>query len=274
MWIVASMAVAGLVGAWAYVAPPAYARDLCYPPSRSGDCLYVVTRFAEFAEQIGIDMWIDFGTLLGSVRHGSPIPWDWDGDVSVLQDDTERLRALLPTFFAAHGVYYSGAYPDETIKLYYGSCVVDVEPWEIDEVTNILHPVPEEWSNRKYAFPASYVQNGLSLCPLGDAMVPCPQRAKELISSPARYGSSWWLSIPYKLDCYWPIGPWLRWLIVKAEGGDVSKSFSYLSYDVLARLERESNDRKDGREFRPPRSHSSKSKTLRKSFNTNDVGFA
>ena len=224
---------------YAYVAPPAYTRDLCYPRSRSNDCVYAVSKFAEFCEHVGIDMWMDFGTLLGSVRNGGPIPWDWDADVSIHADDAERLRRLLPSLYSKHCVYYSGEHHGDVIKLFFGSCVVDVFPWAVDELTNVLHPVPEKWSNANYAFPSKFISDGLSLCPFAELMLPCPHNAQELISSPSRYGSFWWVSLPYKLDCYWPIGSWLRWLLVFCEGGDPSKSFSYLPMKTFDRLEKE-----------------------------------
>lgn len=51
-----------------------------------------------------LEYWLDWGTLLGCVRHGNIIPWDYDADLCMLADPYQRLRDL----FAAHGGQIDG----------------------------------------------------------------------------------------------------------------------------------------------------------------------
>jgi hypothetical protein len=49
--------------------------------------------FQLLAEE-GIRYWLDFGSLLGYVRHKGIFPWEYDMDIGVTEEDFERIQAL------------------------------------------------------------------------------------------------------------------------------------------------------------------------------------
>lgn len=49
----------------------------------------------EVCERNGLRYWLNFGGLIGAVRHGGCIPWDDDLDIGMISSEREQLVALL-----------------------------------------------------------------------------------------------------------------------------------------------------------------------------------
>lgn len=58
--------------------------------------LFLLEVFDAICKEFGLRYFLDFGTLLGAVRHGGAIPWDDDLDVSMPEDDYRKFLAIAP----------------------------------------------------------------------------------------------------------------------------------------------------------------------------------
>jgi lipopolysaccharide cholinephosphotransferase len=115
-------------------------------------------------EKHAIPYWIDYGSLLGAVRHGGFIPWDDDLDISCLAKDYKRLRKALETDLPEHlryqdweneknmlmkmgkvrdtkSYFHEELYKEGALK--YQGIYVDIFP---------LIPIPSLWIRKKVDF--------------------------------------------------------------------------------------------------------------------------
>lgn len=67
--------------------------------------LEILVYVSSICDKHAIAYWIDYGTLLGAVRHKGFIPWDDDLDISVLKKDYKKLSELLKNELPQHLVF-------------------------------------------------------------------------------------------------------------------------------------------------------------------------
>jgi hypothetical protein len=60
------------------------------------DILALYDRFFDLCNTYGIEYWLEYGSLLGYVRHGGIIPWEWDMDIGCTPPNYQKFLEVGP----------------------------------------------------------------------------------------------------------------------------------------------------------------------------------
>jgi len=114
----------------------------------------LLRRTTRILEKNGIPYWLESGTLLGIIRENRLLPWDNDLDISIRNENLERLLKILPKFFW-HGLivrirYHKRDDPPfkkgevRLVKIYASKYIFQKSPVVLDIF------IQKEWGNLLY----------------------------------------------------------------------------------------------------------------------------
>ena len=113
--------------------------------------LDMYARFFEIANAHGVEYWLEYGSVLGYVRHGGMIPWEWDMDIGCTPENFAKLKAIGEVIEATDPNYGFKYYRDPDYEsaayCFYAkaddNCLCDIAEYREDG--DLLHCVVEDW---------------------------------------------------------------------------------------------------------------------------------
>lgn len=152
-----------------------------------------VAFFDDLFVKNGVNYWLDFGTLLGFARDGSPIKWDDDLDLGVYIEDQKKVQSLLKSRKVRRKYYFVMDQMIIAERYYYWFVGVDIYYYINKKSTYILVEKINNLSECDVFLNAHAKDITLSRVSIGKSMHSfMPNNLNEYLAE--KYGSQW--SIP------------------------------------------------------------------------------
>ena len=133
----------------------------------------LLKQITDYCTENNLTYWINYGTLLGAVRHKGFIPWDDDLDICMPRDDWEKLIKLLDEKFKNSNYCY---HISDCLRIFYKNTPLQLDIFPLDyyykniesqeEVEHLFNKIRKAKSYIKYPKITSEVFDyGLNLSP-------------------------------------------------------------------------------------------------------------
>ncbi len=158
------------------------------------DMANILALAATLLKECGIEFFLAFGTLLGSVREGSFIKGD--DDVDIIVADEEKLYENLP-YLAEHGLYINRIFKTELYTFHSEGRKGHIDMYILRPIDRWLY---RNWcvSIRGHYAPKRFFEEGVDKdgYSIGNVCFPCPKHPENLLEW--WYGKTWRIPQPGK----------------------------------------------------------------------------
>lgn len=150
--------------------------DICSLPKATGSLRELqeadealLQLFHAICVRHGLTYWLDYGTLLGAVRHKGFIPWDDDMDVAMPRDMYDKAKQILKDEFARYGVVAEEDKDEPLLRIGVGylheSTGVWLDVFPVDSVCLKENDDLEKLYGQLVAYRTYYYKNKVKVAP-------------------------------------------------------------------------------------------------------------